>query len=362
VSEPTLGCFITSHGFGHASRSLAVLTELQALVPALRFEVFTQTPYWFLAENLDPACFTHHDVNVDVGLVQKNPFQHDLPATLERLKDFLPLSKSTIDPLVTTLSHSSCRAIFCDISALGIAVANAIGIPSILLENFTWDWMYEEYLDEMPAFSDSIECIRSVYAQANLHLQTEPVCNPITGALTIPPISRRFRVSRETTRSSLDVLPEEHLVLLTTGGIRGSYDMLDRLRERSEVRFLLSGSSDTLQNEANLIHLPHRSGYHHPDLVGASDALVGKAGYGTVAEVRSAGSPFARVLRDNFRESPVLGAYLDKHILGFTLSDSQFNCGSWIDRLDELLSQPRNDNGNDNGASLAAAHIVPFLQ
>ena len=77
MSEPTLGCFITSHGFGHASRSLAVLSELQALVPTLRFEIFTQTPYWFLAENLDPACFTHHDVNVDVGLVQKNPFQHD---------------------------------------------------------------------------------------------------------------------------------------------------------------------------------------------------------------------------------------------------------------------------------------------
>jgi hypothetical protein len=361
VNEPTLGCFITSHGFGHASRSLAVLAELQALVPALRFEVFTQTPYWFLAENLDPVCFTHHDVNVDVGLVQKNPFQHDLPATLDRLHDFLPLSKPTIEQLVNTLRPRACRAILCDISALGIAVANAIGVPSILLENFTWDWMYEEYLDEMPSFSVPIENLRSVYAQANLHLQTEPVCNPVAGVLSVPPISRRFRVSRERTRASLDVLPEEHLVLLTTGGIRGSYDMLDRLRERSEIRFLLSGSSETLRREANLIHLPHRSGHHHPDLVRASDAVVGKAGYGTVAEVRASGIPFARVLRDNFRESPVLGAYLDKHISGFTLSDSQFNYGSWIDRLDELLSQPRNNNGTDNGASLAAAHIVPFL-
>jgi hypothetical protein len=361
VIEPTLGCFITSHGFGHASRSLAVLAELQALVPALRFEVFTQTPYWFLAENLDPVCFTHHDVNVDVGLVQKNPFQHDLSATLDLLKDFLPLSKSTIEPLVDTVRQRNCRAILCDISALGIAVANAIGVPSILLENFTWDWIYEEYLDEMPAFSDSIECIRSMSAEANLHLQTEPVCNRIAGAHSIPPISRRFRVSREATRASLDVLPDEHLVLLTTGGIRGSYDMVDRLRERSDVRFLLSGSSGTLRREANLIHLPHRSGHHYPDLVRASDAVVGKAGYGTVAEVRASGIPFARVLRDNFRESPVLGAYLDKHIPGFTLSDTQFNGGSWVGRLDELLFRPRKDNGIGNGGALAAAHIVPFL-
>ena len=362
MSEPTLGCFITSHGFGHASRSLAVLAELQTLLPTIRFEIFTQAPYWFLAENINPECFTHHDVDVDVGLVQKDPFQHDLPATLDRLNDFLPFSKTTVDSLVNTLRPRGCRAILCDISALGIVVANAIGVPSVLLENFTWDWMYEEYLDEMPAFSDSIESFRSIYAQADLHLQTEPVCNPIDGTLSIPPISRRFRVSREKTRSSLDVLPEENLVLLTTGGIRGSYGMLDRLRERSEVRFLLSGSSETLRSEANLIHLPHRSGHHHPDLVRAADALVGKAGYGTAAETIAAGIPFAHVLRENFRESPVLGDYLEQHAPGFGLTDSQFSCGSWIDRLDELLSHPRNDNENDNGASLVAARILPFLQ
>jgi len=362
MSEPTLGCFITSHGFGHASRSLAVLAELQTLVPTIRFEIFTRTPSWFLVENIDPECFTHHDVDVDVGLVQKDPFQHDLPATLDRLNDFLPISKATIDSMTVALRLKDCQAILCDVSALGIVVADAIDVPSILLENFTWDWMYEEYLDEMPAFSDSIESFRSIYAQADLHLQTEPVCNPIDGALSIPPVSRRFRASRENTRSSLDVLPEENLVLLTTGGIRGSYEMLDRLRERPEVRFLLSGSSETLQRDENLIHLPHRSGHHHPDLVRAADALVGKAGYGTVAETIAAGIPFARVLRENFRESPALGTYLDHHVPGFRLSDSQFSCGSWIDRLDELLSQPRNDNENENGASLVAARILPFLQ
>jgi len=362
VSEPTLGCFISSHGFGHASRTLAVLAELQALVPNIRFEIFTNTPYWFLAENIDPRCFTHHDVEVDVGLVQKNPFQHDLSATLDRLDDFLPLSKPAVDSMAIALRTKGCRAILCDISVLGIAVANAIGVPSVLLENFTWDWMYEEYLDEMPAFSDSIESFRSIYAQADIHLQTEPVCNPTDGALSIPPISRRFRVPREKTRSDLDVLAGEDLILLTTGGIRGSYGMLDRLRERSEVRFLLSGSSETLQRDENLIHLPHRSGHHHPDLVRAADALVGKAGYGTVAEVRAASIPFAHVLRDNFRESPVLGDYLEQHVQGVRLSDSEFSCGSWMDRLDELLSYPRNGNENENGACLVASRILPLLQ
>ena len=362
MSDSTLGCFITSHGFGHAARSLAVLAEIQTWAPALRFDIFTQTPFWFLAENLDPECFTHHDIDVDVGLVQKNPFQHDLPATLDRLNDFLPLSKSAKEPLVALLRQRDCQAILCDISALGVAVANELGVPSILLENFTWDWMYEEYIEEMPDFSDSIERLQSIYALANVHMQTEPVCNPRAGTLSIPPIWRSFRVPRETTRANLGILPEEHLVLLTTGGIRGSYDMLERLKERSEFHFLLSGSSETLQREGNLIHLPHRSGHHHPDLVRAADAIVGKAGYGTVTETLAAGIPFAHVLRGNFRESPILGAYIDQNIPGFRLSDSEFNCGSWIDRLDELLSQAPKEKKIRNGAQLAARRIISLLQ
>jgi hypothetical protein len=93
----------------------------------------------------------------------------------------------------------------------------------------------------------------------------------------------------------------------------------------------------------------------------ASDALVGKAGYGTVAEARASGIPFARVLRDNFRESPILETYLDKHVLGFKLSETCFNNGSWIDRLDELLSKKRKDNINENGATLVAERITPLI-
>ena len=124
---------------------------------------------------------------------------------------------------------------------------------------------------------------------------------------------------------------------------------------------LLSGSKETLRREANLIHLPHQSGHHHPDLVHASDAIVGKAGYGTVAEVMAAGIPFARILRENFRESQVLGSYLDKEGEGFAMSPSEFASASWLNRLEELLAYPRKKNRQLDGAAQAAEHIAPYL-
>jgi hypothetical protein len=35
------------------------------------------------------------------------------------------------------------------------------------------------------------------------------------------------------------------------------------------------------QSKQNLVLLPHHSGFYHPDLVNASDAVIGKVGYST---------------------------------------------------------------------------------
>ena len=361
MSGTTLACFISDHGFGHASRALAVLAELREHRSDLHFRIFSSVPYWFLAENLDPQIFDQHEIVVDVGLAQTDPFQHDLGATLNRLDEFLPFREITLNPIVEILRQTGCTAALCDISPLGIAAAKAAGIPAILLENFTWDWMYEEYLDEYPAFSRAIETLRAVYAQADLRLQTEPVCNPLSEAVQIPPIARPFRISRKETRTCLKVATEESLVLLTTGGIQGDFAILDHLRSRPDVCFLLSGSSETSGREGNLIHLPHKSGYHYPDLVRASDAVTGKAGYGTVAEVQAAGIPFARVMREKFRESPILCSYLDRQVSGFALSDAEFASASWLERLNELLAFPRKDGLQPDGVVQAAKQIYSFL-
>ena len=361
MSGPALACFITYHGFGHASRSLAVLTKLHALKPDLHFRIFSEVPHWFLAENLDSKSFEHHKVMVDVGLVQANPFKHDLPSTINRLDEFLPFSKDDLNPIVETLKSTSCSAVLCDVSALGIAAGQKAGLPTILLENFTWDWMYEEYLDDFPTFSPKIDILRALYNRVDLRLQTEPICNPLPAVTRISPIARPFRASKEKTRAILGTQPEDQLVLLTTGGIRGDYSMKESLLEHPDTCFLLSGSKETLRREANLIHIPHQSGHHYPDLVRASDAIVGKAGYGTVAEVMAAGIPFARILRENFRESQVLGSYLDKEGEGFAMSPSEFASASWLNRLEELLAYPRKKNRQLDGAAQAAEHIAPYL-
>ena len=353
-----LACFITSHGFGHASRSCAVLEKTLRKIPELSLEIFTDVPHWFLKENLPKGSFEHHRGNVDVGLVQQDPFTHDLSQTVRRLETFLAFREKNLSPIVEKLQKTRCSTVLCDISPLGIVAAMKADIPSILLENFTWDWIYEEYLEDFPQLEGSIGKLKEIYDFADLRIQTIPICNPVSQGIKIKPIARSLAATREETRERLKTAPKTPLVHLTTGGIQGEYQFRERLRSRPDVRFITTCDQQDPNEDGNLIELPHRSIYHYPDLVAASDAVVGKAGYGTANEVLAAGIPFARVLRRNFRESKVLKAFMDQHLYGFDLTEKEFESLSWIERLEELLSFPRNESRELDGAEQASELIT----
>jgi hypothetical protein len=77
--HPHLAFFITPHGFGHAARACAVMEALHEREPALRFELFTQTPPWFFEQTL-PGLFSYYPLTTDIGLVQETALNEDCSA------------------------------------------------------------------------------------------------------------------------------------------------------------------------------------------------------------------------------------------------------------------------------------------
>ena len=72
-----------------------------------------------------------------------------------------------------------------------------------------------------------------------------------------------------------------------------------------------------------------------------ADAVVGKVGYSTLAEVYHAGVPFGYVMRSNFRESEPMAAFIEKEMQGVYLKESEFSSGRWIAKLQDLLNLNR---------------------
>lgn len=360
ASTPALAFFVSPHGYGHAARAAAVMAAVAARLPRTRLELFTTVPRWFFADSL-AVPFNLHPLATDIGLVQRDALTVDFEATVARLQQFVPFTAATLDPLARGLEAVGCRAVVCDISPLGLAVARTLGVPAVLVENFTWDWIYHLSAGEHPALARFAELFGELFATADLHLQATPVCRPRQGARTTRPVCRRPRTDPSATRARLGVPPSLPMVLVTMGGIPWPHRELAVLEDHDRACVVVPGAGDRLERRGRLLVLPHHSPFFHPDLVAASDVVVGKLGYSTVAEVYASGCAFGYVPRADFPESPVLAGFCRTHLQSHPLTADALRGHCWLGDLDRLLELPRRAPGRADGAEQIAESLADLV-
>ncbi len=359
-ADYSIAYFISPHGYGHAARACAVMAALHKLNPSIRFEVFTTIPQWFFQQSI-PGIFRYHSLLTDIGVVQETPLHEDLQETLRKLDSFLPYDQSHVTNLSKEIHKLKCRFIICDISPMGIVVAQKVGIPSVLVENFTWDWVYGNYVStDFPA-EKYIDYLSQIYKCVDYHIQTEPVCYYQNVDLTTAPISREVRTTSQKIRQKLYIPDGVKVVMITMGGIPENYQFLEQLAHKSDIYFIIPGGNQTMQFVDNLIMLPQHSDFFHPDLINACDAVVGKLGYSTLAEIYHAGVPYGYIPRSTFKESDVLEAFVKNHMNGRVVSELQFQEGSWLSYLHEIIALPLIKRNGSNGAADVALFIYKEL-
>lgn len=356
MSGPSIAVFVTPHGFGHAARASAVMQALAGAAGA-HFELYAATPRWFFDESV-AGRYRYHELHADVGFVQRSALRLDVHATVSALSTLLPFDDVLLDGLALEIRRAGCRAVLCDIAPLGIAVAERAGVPSVLVENFTWPWIYEPLLDEAPALAPLSAELERWFERATFHVQTEPFCEPAPrAALVVPPVSRDPRRTRAETRRALGLDEGAPAVVVTLGGVAQELAFVDRMRAVSDVTFLVTGAAGT-RTEGNVHLFDNETRIYMPDFVRASDAVVAKLGYNTIAEVWKEGRPLAWVARPDFREGGPLGEWVSDRIPGFSIGPSDFESGLWLERLPDLMAMGAPAPGAGGGAERLARFVL----
>lgn len=349
--------FISSHGFGHAARASAVVAALARRSPASRFTLFTTVPAWFFRHSLD-ASVGLEPVDADLGLVQRDALNEDLEATARELRRRIPFPDNQVDALARRVNEIGGDFVICDIAPLGLAVARRCGLPSLLVENFTWDWIYRGYVDERPELGPIADYLEEAFAGADHRVQTEPVCVPAPGARRVAPVCRTPRTGRVEVRCRLGVPAAEPLAMITMGGVDWSYDALAAELTGGDDSWLVIPGSRRRERRGRVIRLPHQSEFFHPDLIHAADAVVGKLGYSTLAEAWSAGVPFGYLPRPRFAESQVLEAWVERELPSRRLDAAELESGEWLVKVRELLREPRRRAERAGGADDVARYVL----
>ena len=354
--------FISPHGFGHASRACAVMNAIYQKYPSTIFHIFTTVPEWFFKDSLNNK-FQYNYLKTDVGLEQKDPFTEDIKKTIDSLNSFIPFNKSIISNTSDYLLHNKCKLVLCDISALGLFIANNLKIPSILIENFTWSWIYEPFVQDFSEMKFFIDYFNKYLTLANYRIQTAPICYHVENAdLHTSPISRSPLNPRSKIRNQLNIGEDNKMILITMGGIPSSIKLPEELTNNKKLDFVIPGNYQKKDRVSNKLYLPHHSNFYHPDLVNACDLIIAKAGYSTIAESYYAGIPFGYITRQNFRESSILEEFITKHIKSKIIHLTNNRLDLNIDDIEELLEKPITRKNEINGAQQISEFISNLVK
>lgn len=356
-----LAACITAHGFGHSTRSIAILQAAQRKCPHLELLLFTTAPAHLFRESLKN--FTIIPIENDVGLIQRDALTADLPATIKALDRLFPLSPQHIHSVAEKLA--GCSAVLSDISPLGIVSASAANIPSVLVENFTWDWIYEPFAASFPEIVPHIETLRSIYTKATHHIQTEPVCVQTSTAQRCGPIFRFSSASPAQIKANIKeefCVGDRHLILVSMGGFNFSLSLWTEIFERKDYFFLLAGQPEQKRIAGNVMSLCHDSGYYHPDLIAAADLVICKSGYSTIAECFQAGTRVIGIDRPFFAESAILANFVTTTLKGKVINDTDFIEGRWLNLIDNSVKEPRPRPAENNCADQVADILLNYCR
>ncbi len=138
--------YISSHGFGHLTRSLALIEHILKNTDKT-FYICTGTPQVefakiYLAEFENRV--EYFEYKVDVGIVNKrNSLEVDVNATNKAVYEMLDSYKQASVTEAEKLKKMNTRLIISDVSAFACLVSEKSGIKAVEIGNFTWTDQYK---------------------------------------------------------------------------------------------------------------------------------------------------------------------------------------------------------------------------
>lgn len=354
----TVAAYITSHGYGHATRTAEVLRHVRLRLPEAGLWVISTAPARLFA---DIGGATLRPVATDVGLAQKDALTIDEPGTLDRWRAFTAAWDDRVAAEAAWLRAIGVRVVVGDVPPLAFAAAAAAGLPSIAVANFSWDWIYTHLARRLPGLRQAAEHSAAAYGQATLLLEL-----PFTGDLSafprreaIPLVARVPRVPRAEARRALG-LGDKPAVLVSFGGLglpgfRGSsfaalpdFDFAVSEAVSDPPAHVRELSPETLD----------RAGLGYPDVIGAVDVVVTKPGYGIVTDAIGAGTRLVYTERGDFPEYPILVREMERYVPAVHVSNHDLREGRLRGALEQVLARPVPPPADVSGAQVAARRIA----
>jgi hypothetical protein len=347
----TVAFYISGHGFGHASRQVEIINALGRRHPGIGVFVRSSATRWLLERTLKVP-FELDSRPADTGVVQLDSLRLDARATMATAARFYAGFDARIEDEARLLRDRNIGFVIADAAPLGCAAAHGAGVASVVVSNFTWDWIYEAYANEHAHAREVIETIQFAYARAaaawRLPMHGEFI--PFETIVNVPMVARHSRRAPEETRAHLGLPLDTRLVLSSFGGYGVKALDLDAVQLPAGWQIVRG------LDQAEI----YDAGLTYQDLVHAVDVVVTKPGYGIVSECIANGTPLVYTSRGIFPEYDVFVREMPRYLRCAYISNDDLLAGRWQNAIEAAVTasappeRPRTD-GADVVADMIAA-------
>ena len=363
TSRAALVFYISGHGFGHASREVEVINTIGANRPDLTIVARTSVSEALLTRTLRTPVI-RLEGPCDSGVIQRDSVTHDDEATVREAAVFQETMPARVAAEVERLRPFDVRAIVGDIPPMAFDVATQLGVPSIALANFTWDWIYEWYGEALRDAPNLLAEIRRSYRHASRALEL-----PLSGGFEVfPRVTRIPFIARRSTRARADARrlvgldSQRPVALLSFGGYGLQRLAVEQLDCLDEWTVLLTDRITTMSKRPSphlrLISEADFGDLRYEDLVSAADVVVTKPGYGIVSECVAHDTAMLYTSRGHFREYDRMVAEMPELLRCRFISQEDLFGGRWKDPLNSLMQQPRPPRTVTTDGAFRAAVII----
>lgn len=333
----SIAVYVSGHGYGHSTRTAAILRRLLDLRPALRIHIRTTAPRRFFPVQAD-----YHEVEIDAEIVESaDAVWIDHEATRANLHGLLSRADSLIRREAAWVRGASPSLLLADLPYLAGYIARETGIPAIALGNFTWDWIYQPLLAAEPA---AVDFIRDGYIAFQLALRF-PLSQP-EGWDVFPTVEDVPLVTQRSTRPPAEILEglglagDSRTRVLVGGRGKASSGALDAAAKSAPECLFLCRGDDYDGSAPNVQKFDFGGRASFSDVLRISNLVVSKLGYSLGAECIAERKPLLYPPRAGFREDEFLPAAVRRQTAAREAPSADFASGNWAPHLRQLSQEP----------------------
>ena len=312
-----IALYISSHGFGHMTRCLSLIENI---LKNTEYNIYIacgkkQNDFARIYLSKYKSRIIYKDLVTDIGLINKdNTLEVDKKKLESKLVEFVLSWDNAVKNEVEELKKLNIKSIVCDISPIGCLVGNKLNLPVTFISNFTWIEQYEHlcidkvlinkfriaysYIDKFIQYD---LCLAKDYINANEVFDGGFVCREIDN-LKVDQIKAKYGNS-----------------IFITCGKSASLNCIN-IKNFSGTIFTTSGIDISTDKECNIVQLPIDI-LDTQNYIAASDIVITKAGWGTIAEAIIGHTNLVLIERPSAKEDTFNIEKIKENKLGISIKE-----------------------------------------